>query len=240
MVSTMKERFEELKKYRNVSLNYDEILLFYPDYFKTKIELGKEIFISKEYVDKEFEDNYKNSPLYNTLVESNMAEKEIYEFMNCNKNSRYLCFEKLFNKLVNSSIELCELIDYIGHYPTTYPVPTETEKNPKMEELLERYDIIVRYYFGDIDEMQIMSDDVVRIVERLEEYLKILNSIKEKCSSNDWLFARKMSEKERTEIVDYFIKWIDEFPLSNYQKQEKSRREEGKRYLRLQHGNNVI
>ena len=48
MVSNMKERYEELKKYGNILLNYDEILLFYPDYFKTKVELENESFISKE------------------------------------------------------------------------------------------------------------------------------------------------------------------------------------------------
>ena len=36
MVSSMKERYEQLKKYPNISLNYDEILLFYPDYYKMK------------------------------------------------------------------------------------------------------------------------------------------------------------------------------------------------------------
>lgn len=35
-----------------------------------------------------------------------------------NANERY----------VEKSIELCNLIDYIGHYPVTYPVPREEGK----------------------------------------------------------------------------------------------------------------
>ena len=61
MVSSMKERYEELKKCGNILLNYDEILLFYPDYFKTKVELENESFISKEQVDDTFEKNYRDS-----------------------------------------------------------------------------------------------------------------------------------------------------------------------------------
>ena len=241
ILRSIKERYNEYKKYPNILLNYNDILLFFPDYFKVKMELEKEEFVSKEEIDKEFNDNYKNSALYEKLVKLAMAEDEIYEFMNKNKDVKYMDIKNMFDKSVESSISLCELIDYIGHYPTTWPVPNEDEKNPAMEELLEKYDIIVRYHMNDdLDEMQIMSDDVVRIMEKLSENLSFINIIKEKTNTNEWLFSRKMSDEKRQESSLDIISHIEDFPLSYYQIQQKSKREEGKKYLRLQHGKNII
>lgn len=241
ILRSIKERYNEYKKYPNISLNYNDILLFFPDYFKVKMELEKEEFVSKEEIDKEFNDNYKNSALYEKLVKLAMAEDEIYEFMNKNKDVKYMDIKNLFDKSVESSISLCELIDYIGHYPTTWPVPNEDEKNPAMEELLEKYDIIVRYHMDDdLDEMQIMSDDVVRIMEKLSENLSLINILKEKTNTNEWLFSREMSDEKRQESGLDIISHIEDFPLSYYQIQQKSKREEGKKYLRLQHGKNII
>ena len=241
ILRSIKERYNEYKKYPNILLNYNDILLFFPDYFKVKMELEKEEFVSKEEIDKEFNDNYKNSALYEKLVKLAMAEDEIYEFMNKNKDVKYMDIKNMFVKSVESSISLCELIDYIGHYPTTWPVPNEDEKNPAMEELLEKYDIIVRYHMDDdLDEMQIMSDDVVRIMEKLSENLSLINIIKEKTNTNEWLFSREMSDEKRQESGLDIISHIEDFPLSYYQIQQKSKREEGKKYLRLQHGKNII
>ena len=233
MVSNMKERYEELKKHRNILLNYDEILLFYPDYFKTKVELENESFISKEQVDDTFEKNYRDSALYDKLVQLAMANDEIHEFMKHNKDLKYVSLKSIFDKLIESSINLCELIDYIGHYPTTYPVPKEEEKNPKMEELFEKYDITVRYYLGDINEMQITSDNVVRIIEKLHENLEMINSIKEIIASNNWLFTRQLSDEKREKDTNDIINGIDSFPLSACQKQNQTSREEENKYLRL-------
>ena len=73
----------------------------------------------------------------------------------------------IFDELVKSSITLCKLIDYIGHYPTTWPVPKEEEKDIEMEKLLEKYDIIVRYHLNDeLVKMQITSNDVARIIQK--------------------------------------------------------------------------
>ncbi len=240
MVSNMKERYEELKQYGNIILNYNEILLFYPDYFKTKVLLENESFVSKEQVDDAFEKNYRSSALYNKLVQLAMANDEIYGFMKHNKDLKYASLKSIFDKLIQSSINLCELVDYIGHYPTTYPVPKEEEKNPKMEELLEKYDITVRYYLGDINEMQITSDDVVRIIDKLHENLEMINSVKGIIASNDWLFTRQLSDEAREKNTIDIINGIDSFPLSTYQKQNQSSREEGKKYLRLQHGKKII
>ena len=240
MVSSMKERYEELKKCGNILLNYDEILLFYPDYFKTKVELENESFISKEQVDDIFEKNYRGSALFDKLVQLGMANNKIYEFMKHNKDLKYASLKSIFDKLIQSSIDLCELIDYIGHYPTTYPVPKEEEKNSKMEKLFEKYDITVRYYLGDINEMQIASDDIVRIIDKLHENLEMINSVKGIVTSNDWLFTRQLSDEEREKETNDIINAIDYFPLSAYQKQNQSSREEGKKYLKLQHGKNII
>lgn len=241
MAISLKEKYEEYKKYGNIIVDYDEILSFYPDYYKTKIELENTKFISKEEVDKNFEENYKTSGLYMKLTELAMAEDEIYAFMKYNKDFKYNNLKSIFEKLVSSCIKLCELIDYIGHYPTTYPVPSEEEKNPEMEELLERYDIIVRYHLNDdLDKMQITSSDVVRIIEKLKTNLQNIQTLKDKMSDGNWMFRRKISEEKSIEITSQILSEIENFPLSDYQENGKSKREEGKMYLRLQHGKNII
>ena len=241
MVSSIIKKYEEYKKYGNIIMDYDEILLFYPDYYKTKVELENINFISKEDADKYFNENYKNSELYKKLTELAMAEDEIYSYMNHNKDIKYESIKTLFESLVNSCINMCELIDYIGHYPSTWPVPTEQEKNPKMEALMEEYDIIVRYHLNDdLDKMQITSDTVVRIIDKLFENLEKLNKVKSKISSNDWLLTVKLTGEKREQLTSELIQEIEQFPLSDYQKRGKSEREEGKKYLRLQHGSNII
>lgn len=241
MVSSIRKKYEEYKKYGNIIMDYDEILLFYPDYYKTKVELENISFITKEDADKYFNENYKNSEIYKKLTELAMAEDEIYSYMNHNKDIKYESIKILFESLINSCINICELIDYIGHYPSTWPVPTEQEKNPKMEALMEEYDIIVRYHLNDdLDKMQITSDTVVRIIDKLFENLEKLNKVKSKLSSNDWLLTVKLTGEKREQLTSELIQEIEQFPLSDYQKRGKSEREEGKKYLRLQHGSNII
>lgn len=222
-------------------MDYDEILVFYPDYFKIKSELEQLKFTSKEEADEYFENHYKSSKLYEKLTVLAMAEDEIYNFMKHNMELKYSQLSLLFKESVASVIQLCELIDYIGHYPTTWPVPKEEEKNLEMEKLLEQYDIIVRYHLNDeLDKMQITSDDVVRIIETLNRRLDYVNSIFKKSYNNDWLLTRKTSEEKRSELIDQVIIAIKYFPLYSYQAQNKSKREEGKMYLRRQQGDNII
>ena len=237
MINSMKQRYEELKKYGNILLNYNDILLFYPDYYKTKIELQNEKFITKEDADKIFEEKYESSKIFK-LLSNKTSKEQAYEYLVHNKDVNYECLKSIFDKAIESSITMCELIDYIGHYPSTYPVPKEEEKNLKMEELLEEYDIVIRYYLDDeIDEMQIISDDVVRIIEKLNQNLELIDEIKKVLRINNWLIAVKYSEEETKEQTKYIINEINSFPLSKYQEKNKSKREEAKMYLRLQHGN---
>lgn len=241
MVSSIARKYEEYKKYGNILVDYDEILIFYPDYYKTKIELENMKFLEQEAADQYFEKNYKKSKLYKKLVELAMSEDEIYDYMKHNKDLKYSSVKALFEVLVNSTINLCKLIDYIGHYPTTWPVPKEEEKDTQMEELLEKYDIMVRYHLNDeLDKMQITSNDIVRIVDKLQENLDKIDSIKRKTTTNNWLLKRNLSDEKRIEFGEKLISEIEKFPLSNYQEKGKSKRKEGKKYLRLQHGKNII
>lgn len=238
MVISEKERYEEIKKYRGILLDYDSILLFYPEYNNTKNELEKESFISKESVDEIFNQNYKTSDLANKLVKLTLTDDEIYNAMNRNKEIKYINIKNIFDRTIKSSIELCKLIDYIGHYPNTHPIPNEEEKNKEMEELFEKYDIVVRYHLDDdFDKMQIDSDDIVRIIEKLKESLDLIYEIKEMLKTNDWLF--KLNYKGFLDDVQGILNHIDSFPLSRYQEENKSKREEARKYLKLQWGVNL-
>jgi len=241
MVTSMKKRYDEFKKYGNILLDYDEILLFFPDYYKTKVVLENTKFVMAEEADKYFEENYRDSALYKKLTTLAMADDEIYAFMKHNKDIKYNNVKLIFEKLVEFSISLCDLIDYIGHYPSTWPVPKEDEKNPEMEELLEKFDIIVRYHLDDeLDKMQISSEDVVRIIDTLKSRLISIENIKNKDLIGEWLLTRKVSDEFHNNETVRLIEEVEKFPLSSYQMQGKSKREEGKKYLRLQHGENII
>jgi Xaa-Pro aminopeptidase len=243
MINRVKYIYDEYKKYGNTITDHDEILLFYPDYYKTKVELENTNFISKEEVDKYFKENYKNSEIYEKLIfATNESSNEIYHYMLENKNIKYECLKQIFESLKNSCINLCELIDYIGHYPSTWPVPKEEEKNKKMEALMEKYDIAVRYHLNDeLDKMQISSDDIVRIIDKLLENLKQLKTIQSKVTSNFWLTVdTKLNKDEILKEISEKIQEIEQFPLSEYQKEGKSRREESKKHLRLQYDKNYI
>lgn len=241
MITEIAKKYEDYKKCKNIIVDYDEILLFYPDYFKTKTELEQLKFISKEEANQYFENNYKLSKLYAKLTLLAMSEDEIYNFIKHNMELKYSNFSLLFQELITSVIKLCQLIDYIGHYPTTWPVPKTEEKNPELEKLLEEYDIIVRYHLNDeIDKMQITSDDIVRIIETLKYRLSYVNLVSKKISNNEWLLTRNISEEKFIEYVNQAIIEINDFPLSSYQIANKSKREEGKMYLRRQHGKDII
>ena len=236
----MKERYNELKESPRILVTYSDILSFYPDYYKKKVELENMEFFSKEEIDADFETAYDKTDLYDKLVELGMAKDEIHDVMSHNKDLKYDRLKAIFEALVKSSIDLCDLIDYIGHYPTTYPVPKEEEKDPRMEALLDKADIMVRYYaYDDIDEMQIMSDDVVRIIEKLSNNLYGIDLVST-LSTTQHYCERHCSDEALKESTKLIIDEINTFPPSCYQMEGKSHREEGKMYLRKQHGKNVI
>ena len=242
MVHSIKIKYDRLKKYGDsVLLDYDEILLYYPDYYKVMVNLENEDFILKSIVDKEFENNYKESETYKKLISVNDDEK-VHQLMKFNKDLKYKYLRILYNASKESAIRMCKLIDYIGHYPLTYPVPKEEEKDMEMEELFEKYDIIVRYRLDDdLDYPLINFGVVTRIIEKLETNLKDINYIKDLTSTNEWMFEKKpkVSIEGQARAVRKALDRIESFPLSRAQKEGKSDREEGKMYLKRQHGNKI-
>lgn len=168
-----------------------------------------------------------------------MAEEEIRKVVIKNATLKYDCvITGILEYCVKQSIDLCNLIEYIGKYPSTYPVPKNDEKNPEMEELMEKYDIIVRYYMNDdIDKMQLCADDLVRIVDTLNINLKTIRENINTFNKFDWLLNKKLNDKQYLEKYN-IGKTCLEFPSSFYQTNYgKSRREEGKKYIRINHGN---
>ena len=201
MANEIEKLYERYKKWGNISVDHDMILAFYPDYYKLKTELEQLTFISKEEAEEYFESHYKDSRLYKILTDLAMAEDEIYNLMKQNMELKYHHFSLLFRKAIDSIIQLCELIDYIGHYPATWPVPKEEEKNQEMEELLERYDIMIRYYLDDEpNKMQITSNDVVRVIDTLKIRLELFKSIREIVQNNNWLVSEDRASQKYIEL----------------------------------------
>lgn len=80
-----------------------------------------------------------------------------------------------------------------------------------MEELLEEYDIIVRYSISDdIDTMYIMSNDVVRIIETLKELLGTIEILENTAKNNEWLFKL---DTDFNNTIKSILEAIYDFPL---------------------------
>lgn len=229
----------ELRECRMGILDYDTILDYVPYYHEIREYLKNIKFISREETIKYANDNYKNASFYKYLSDLSMDEEEIRKAVIDNALLKYDCLiTGILEYSANHTINLYNLIEYIGNYPTTYPVPREDEKNYAMEQLMEKYDIIVRYYmYDDVDRMQIRADDIVRIVDNLNINLKVIRKNINSVSNNEWLLYRKMTDKQYIEEYNR-IKSNLEFPLSfsqlNY---GVSNREEAKKYIRRNHGN---
>ena len=223
------KKLKELKKYKNNLIDYYEILSYYPDYYKTKIELEKTEFPPYLEIQKIFDEEYKDTEFYKDLnYNSDLSSQVIYNYMKKNKDLKYSSLKKMFDALVSSSINLCDLIDYIGHYPI------QEEKNSGMEELLNKYDIIIKYYLeDDIDGIKIISNDIVRIIEKLEENLGALSSIKDIINDKNWMFVKGMTDEEMSKEVENTIEIINNFPQSLGQEQNKD-----KKVLKLKYDNN--
>ena len=238
----IKGNYEVLKGSPNILVDYDEILSFYPTYYRDRTILANEKISMelREFYSK-YTDAYKESNQYkedyNKLKEEGLPEYDINAKLLREKLAvKWNYLMEIFYKSRNSAIELLDLIDYVGNYPTTYPVPTEEELNKEMEELLEKYDISVRYYMhDDLDKMKTTSDDVVRLIEAAHDRISCFQMIKDNIGNKEWMekFITKADPDKLIESKEYIFQQLDTFPESNYQKQGKSKREEGKRYQKI-------
>ncbi len=228
MISSMRENYEKLKENPEMLVDYNAILAFYPDYYKLKMDLMYEKFLAKRRVDNIFRKNYKKSELYKNLKNEGFTEEEVFEYMLNNKDKKYDYLELVFNELLKSINDLCDLIDYIGHYPNTYPSPLESEKNPEMEKLLEKYNISVKYDFEeDSDEMQIRAFDIVRIIEKLDDSLNLFNQLKHLFAQenfiDDWFCQKSVVDEKTQALLINISDRIEYFPTLNSQTQGKSK-----------------
>ena len=219
---------------------YKTILQFVPYYEELREYLEKINITDEQEIIKFVKENYKNSIIYKELKESNIEESIIQKLIVENSIIRYITLVKSLEIMKNSAIECCDIVDYISHYPTTCPAPTEKEKNLYLENLFDQYDIIVRYYFYDnYRTLQIDKNDIVRITTHLKECLDTIKSLKKEINSKELYLTNFIEKEEGIKLLE-IIQGKAKFPLSSYQEKGKSRREEGKMYLRRQFGNKII
>lgn len=207
--------YEELKQSNEVFINYNEILSFYPDYYKEKIMIENAHFIERRELYDYIAKNYKNFNIYNQLKEVSLTDDEIYEYIRKNALTKRNSIFSMWIEAKKKCIELCDLIDYIGHYPTTFPIPTEEEKNKKMEEVMKKYDITVKYNnYGYLDILEISSNDVVRIIETLKQRIELYKRISKNINL-DMFTNNTMSEEKLNEHVNVVLESLNYFPLSD-------------------------
>ena len=234
----IKENYEILKESANILLDYDEILSFYPTYYKDRTHLAKDrpLMELEEFYERytniyidcdQFKDNYKK------LREEGLSDHEATTKLLEQLDEKRVWLSDVVYDTRNSAITLLDLIDYVGNYPTTYPVPTEKELRPDMEELMDKYDISVRYFmYDDLDKMQTYGDDVVRLIETAKDRIEYFKMLKGHINDEEWMknFVTKTKLDKLAETKEDILEQLNNFPLSSYQINGKSRREEGKTY----------
>ena len=189
----IKENYEILKESPNVILDYDEILSFYPTYYKDRTILANEKpLMDLEEFHARYTDVYTESDQfkenYNKLREEGMSDYDIDTKLLKKLTEKWYWLSDIIYDTRNSAITLLDLIDYVGNYPTTYPVPTSEELRPDMEELMDKYDISVRYYmYDDLDKMQTYGDDVVRLIEAAKDRIECFKMLKGHINDEEWM-----------------------------------------------------
>lgn len=217
-------------------VDYDVILRLFPYYDEIREYFKQYKIIDKEELVKFIQENYRSSKTYEQFV-GVIKEERLKTIIMDQALKKHEVLEKVVERYRQDGIKCCDLIEYIGTYPDRWPVPLEEEKNPRLEALLNQYDIIVRYYaYDDLDKMQIEGDDINRLIQTVDRDLAHIKEIGERAKTPQEYLKTKESYEP---LLDYVQKDL-EFPLSKAQQKGKSRREEGKRYLRIQHGENII
>lgn len=189
--------------YENVIYNNDEILkaVNYYSFAKTAIQgFGMPTWETVE----EF--------LPDTITDE---EKEII-------HHRYNIIHQTFGECQAMGINCCDLVEYIGNYPTNYPYPNMRKINPKLEKLMQDYDIMPIYYtWDDIDGLQINGDDIKRISSTLDRSIRTLVDVSTR--ANDvFRYQYPLDEEEYVKQIRSRIA----FPASAYQERGKTFRKE--------------
>lgn len=217
-------------------VDYDVILRLFPYYDEIREYFKQYKIIDKEELVKFIQENYRSSKTYEQFMGA-IKEERLKTIVIDQALKKHEVLENVVEAYRQDGIKCCDVIEYIGTYPPRYPVPLEEEKNSRLEELLEQYDIIVRYYaHDDLDKMQIEGDDVNRLIQTVDKDLAHMKEIGERAKTPQEYLETK---DDYQPLLDYVKKDL-EFPLSIAQQQGKSRREEGKQYLRIQHGKDII
>ena len=210
-------------------LDNDEILSFYPDYYKVREKIEADS-VDLPMINKTvayFNANYKTSDKYKELKDAGLSEEEIYNSMFKDTSGKYNRLYKSVLKAKEKCIDLCDLIDYIGHYPERYPKPRPEEQNEKLEALMDKYDIAVAYHSDGLSahRLKITSGDMVRLIETLKSKVKIFDLQRVHLESYRWVFdSDKLEEVE--EKHDILAEVIEDFPKSIEQLNGTTKKEE--------------
>lgn len=217
-------------------VDYDVILKLFPYYEEIREYLKQYKIIDEEELVEYLNENYQLSKTYQQFA-SAIKEERLKEIVIDQALKKHKALEQAVDAYRQDGIKCCDLIEYIGTYPDRWPVPLEDEKNPRLEALLDQYDIIVRYYaYDELDKMQMSGDDVNRLIQTVDKDLSQLKEIGTRAKHpQEYLEVKDDYEP----LLDYVKKDI-EFPLSTARQKGGSRREEGKRYLRIQYGKDII
>ena len=217
-----------------------ELLYYYPNYKEEKEFIKSLRTATWEELEKYIEENYKNSNIYQIIKSPNFANEKVLhddlmkqDVLDLAK-VKFAVLNELLNTCKDQVAQLCDLIGYIVNYPDTYPVPTEEEINFEMEVLLKKYDIIIRYYLGDIEGLQIYGEAIKRLITTLNERVEDVKSVIPIMNNLEtYIMFNQNKENMLTSSADK-IKELLEFPLSYAQKSDESLWHEGK-YYQIKH-----
>lgn len=213
----IEEKYEILKSNPDILFDCHEILHFFVDYYKEKLNIVKvnipytdnTEFQFKYYKYYESTDEYKMQ--YEILETKGMSEEQIKSKLKEEFFERYKSIIRILKKSQIGAILLLNLIDHIGHYSkNAWYYDTE-------EKLMAKYHIsIVKDKVSQ--EMQISSKDAVRLIESAKARINIFTKIINDCCTgeNDLIKSILSSDNEEKEkIISYINDKINVFFESN-------------------------
>ena len=230
----LNEKYTELNTNFDIKIDCEELLSFFPDYYKEKVRLENEstVYLNYDYFYTSYYDEIKKTSEYQRIkkelkkngMAKNRLSSALLEYVD---SKRQLMVNNIRDSRI-AAVRILDLIDYVGHYKRGQ------KKDYEYEELLKKYDI--RIIDGHKSKnLQISANDAVRLINTAKDKISCHDAFYEDIFDQEKVLSiMEKSPQELdtyTQITKFFM---DSFPTSirNWLKEKKEAKLEEK-YQRI-------